>query len=77
MIDALVPVFVALVAALYARGVQRCWAVAGHGRIIRPSHVLAAAGAFAALLFALYWHFVDGVWILVFTSLFVTARFVT
>jgi len=53
VIDAFVPVFVALIAALYARGVQRCWAVAGHGRIIRPSHVLAAAGAFAALLFAL------------------------
>jgi heme/copper-type cytochrome/quinol oxidase subunit 3 len=28
-------------------------------------------------VFALYWHFVDGVWILVFTSLFVTAHFVT
>jgi heme/copper-type cytochrome/quinol oxidase subunit 3 len=28
-------------------------------------------------VFALYWHFVDGVWILVFTSLFLTAHFVT
>ena len=53
MVDALVPLFVALSAAFYARGVQRCWAVAGHGRIIRPPHVLAAAGAFAALLVAL------------------------
>jgi putative membrane protein len=53
VVDALVPVLVAVTAAFYARGVQRCWAVAGHGRIIRPPHVLAAAGAFAALLVAL------------------------
>jgi len=53
VIDALAPVLLAIGAAVYAVGVQRCWAVAGHGRIIRPPHVLAAAGAFAALLVSL------------------------
>jgi putative membrane protein len=53
MVDALAPVLLALGAAVYACGAQRCWATAGHGRIIRPPHVLAAAGAFTALLVAL------------------------
>jgi len=53
VVDALAPVLLALGAAVYAFGVQRCWSVAGHGRIIRPPHVLAAAGAFTALLVAL------------------------
>jgi len=53
VVGALVPLLVALSAAVYARGVQRCWAVAGPGRIIRSPQVLAAAGAFAALLVAL------------------------
>ena len=28
-------------------------------------------------VFSLYWHFVDGVWILVFASLYVIAHFLT
>jgi putative membrane protein len=53
VIDAVAPLLVALSAAVYALGVQRCWTVAGPGRILRAPHVLAAAGAFAALLVAL------------------------